>query len=44
MLGEVVDALTEEGDLDLGRSRVGVVQAMLGDDARLREIDLLGHA
>src|SRR5579883_1090260 len=31
VLGEVGDALGEEGDLDLGRSRVGVVEPVLGD-------------
>ena len=43
VLVEVVDALGEECDLDLGRAGVGVVLAMLGDDVRLVDIDLLGH-
>ena len=44
MLVEVVDPLGEQCDLDLGRARVGVVQAMLGDDPGLRIVDDLGQA
>src|SRR5581483_3300713 len=44
VLGEVVDPLGEERDLNLGRAGVGVVQAVLGDDPRLRLVDLFGHA
>ena len=35
VLGEVVDPLREERDLDLGRPRVGVGAAVLADDLQL---------
>jgi hypothetical protein len=34
MLGEMVDPLTEKGDLDFRRAGVTVVGAVLGDDLR----------
>ena len=34
----------EQRDLHLGRAGVGVVEAVLGDDAGLRPVDDLGHA
>src|SRR3546814_4523492 len=43
VLVEVVDALGEKRDLDLGRTRVRLVQAVLGDELRLEAVDLLRH-
>jgi hypothetical protein len=34
MLGEMVDPLAEQGDLDFRRTGIAVVGAVLGDDLR----------
>jgi hypothetical protein len=44
VLVEVVDALREKGDLDLGRAGVTIVETVFGDDLGLLAIDDLGHA
>src|SRR6187431_911509 len=36
VIREIFDALTQERDLDFGRTRVGVVETMLGNDGGLR--------